>query len=223
MSESGDFSQLIGELSADLQPVRRLAPPWLRALYWLAAVLGLALVLIAIRYFFNWNGRPDVDPYVIPGAIASGVTALLAAFAAFELSLPDRSRWWALLPLPAFIVWVGINGLGCVASLANPAVQNNVPQFFSCLGIIFALSIPLSAATILMVRRARPLRPVQVAVFGGLAASAAGATLLILIHPHDSAVLDLCSHAIAVALVVGLNALLGGRLLVPANKFRRSL
>jgi hypothetical protein len=221
MSESGDVSRLIGELSADLEPVRRLAPPWLRALYWLAAVLGLALVLIAIRLAFNWEGQPEVDPYVVPGAVASGVTALLSAFAAFELSLPDRSRLWALLPLPAFAAWVAVNGLGCVASLANPAVQNNVPQFFSCLAIIFALSIPLSVATILMVRRARPLHPLQVALFGGLAASAAGATLLVLVHPHDSAVLDLCSHGLAVAVVVGLNAVLGGRLLVPANKFRR--
>src|ERR1700742_1359165 len=119
MSESGNLSQLIGELSADLEPVRPLAPPWLRALYWLAAVLGLALLLIGIRVFLNWNGAPEVDPYVVPGAIASGITALLSAFAAFELSLPDRSRLWALLPLPAFAVWIGINGLGCVASLGN--------------------------------------------------------------------------------------------------------
>ena len=221
MSESGDISRLIGDLSADLKPVRRLAPPWLRSLYWLAAVVGLALVLVAIRILFNWNGQPEVDPYVIPGALASGATALLAAFAAFQLSLPDRSNGWALLPLPAFVVWVAINGLGCVASLANPAVQNNVPQFFSCLAIIFALSIPLSAATIIMVRRARPLRPLPVAIFGGLAASAAGATLLLLVHPHDSAVLDLCSHTLAVIVVVAINALLGGRLFVPANKFRR--
>ena len=79
MSESGDISRLIGDLSADLKPVRRLAPPWLRALYWLAAVLGLALVLIAIRIVFNWSGASEVDPYVMPGAIASGVTAALAA------------------------------------------------------------------------------------------------------------------------------------------------
>ena len=221
MSESGDISRLIGDLSADLKPVRRLAPPWLRALYWLAAVLCLALVLIAIRIAFNWNGQPEVDPYVIPGALASGVTALLAAFAAFELSLPDRSNAWVLLPLPALAVWVAINGLGCVASLANPAVQSGMPQFFSCLAIILALSIPLSVATIVMVRRARPLRPLPVAILGGLAASAAGATLLLLVHPHDSAVLDLCSHALAVIVVVGINALIGGRLFVPANNFRR--
>ncbi|MGN6157146.1 MAG: NrsF family protein [Devosia sp.] len=221
ISESSDISRLIGDLSADLTPVRRLAPPWLRAVYWLVAVLGLALVLIAIRIVFNWNGAAEVDPYVIPGALASGITAFLAAFAAFELSLPDRSSAWALLPLPAFAVWVAINGLGCVASLANPAVQSDVPQFFTCLAIIFALSIPLSAATIMMVRRARPLRPLPVAILGGLAASAAGATLLLLVHPHDSAVLDLCSHTLAVLVVVGINALIGGRLFVPANNFRR--
>jgi hypothetical protein len=221
MAESGDISRLIGDLGADLKSVRRLAPPWLRAVYWLMAVLGLALVLIAIQVLFDWNGEAKVDPYVMPGAIASGVTAVLAALAAFELSLPDRSSAWALLPLPSFLAWVAINGLGCVASLANPAVQNNVPLFFTCLAIIFGLSIPLSAATIFMVRRARPLRPLRVAVLGGLAAAAAGATLLLLVHPHDSAVLDLCSHALAVAVVVGLNAAVGGRLLVPANNFRR--
>ena len=74
MSESGDISRLIGDLAADLKPVRRLAPPWLRSLYWLAAVLGLALLLLAIRLVFNWTGEPEVDPYVMPGAIASGVT-----------------------------------------------------------------------------------------------------------------------------------------------------
>ena len=221
MVETSDIARLIGDLSADLKPVRRLSPPWLRTLYWLVAVLCLALVLVGIRVVFNWNGQPEVDPYVIPGALASGVTALLAAFAAFQLSLPDRSSAWALLPVPAFVVWVAINGLGCVASLANPAVQNNVPQFFSCLSIIFALSIPLSVATIVMVRRARPLRPLPVAILGGLAASAAGATLLLLIHPHDSALLDLCSHALAVLIVVCINVLVGGRLFVPTNNFRR--
>jgi hypothetical protein len=74
---------------------------------------------------------------------------------------------------------------------------------------------------ILMVRRARPLRPLRVAIVGGLAAAAAAATLLVLVHPHDSAVLDLAAHAVAVVVIIGLNVLLGGRLLVPANKLRR--
>jgi hypothetical protein len=221
MTERDDFSGLIGELAGDLTPVRRLASPWLRALLWLGVVALVALALIIIREIFAWYGSAHDDPWVVPGALASGATSILAAIAAFQLSLPDRSDRWALLPLPGFIVWVGLNGFGCLASLSDPAVQGNVPLFFTCISVIFALAIPLSAAMILMLRRARPLRPLPVAILGGLAVSAAGATLLVLVHPHDSAVLDLASHTIAVVVVVGLNALLGGRLLVPANKFQR--
>ena len=221
MAESRDISELIGDLAGDLRPTGRLRSPWIRTLFWFAVVLGVALALIGLRELFGWYGSAD-DPWVIPGALASGATAILAAIAAFQLSLPDRSNAWALLPVPGFALWIGLNGLGCVASLSNPAVQGNVPLFFTCISIIFALAIPLSAAMILMLRRARPLRPLPVAVLGGLAASAAGATLLVLVHPHDSAVLDLCAHTIAVAIVIGLNVLFRGRLLVPANKFRRT-
>ena len=47
MSDGSDISRLIGDLSADLKPVRPLQPPWLRALFWLgvwaSSVTGHAL------------------------------------------------------------------------------------------------------------------------------------------------------------------------------------
>lgn len=220
MSDGGDISRLIGDLGADLRPVRRLPPPWLRAAVWLGAVAVVAAVLVATRTLLPALGIVGNDPFMVPGAYASLATAVLAALAAFELSLPDRSDAWAWLPVPALGVWIVLNGLGCLATLAIPGTQTSPFQFMVCLGLIFAISLPLTAAMVLMVRRARPLRPLRVAVLGGLAASAAAATLLILIHPHDSAVLDLAAHAVAVAAIIGLNVLLGGRLLVPANKFR---
>lgn len=220
MASGDDISRLIGDLSADLKPVRRLPAPWLRALIWLGVVLAVALVLIVTRTLLPALGIVGNDPWMIPGAYASLATAALAAIAAFELSLPDRSDRWILLPLPALVVWVVLNGLGCLATLAVPGAQTTPFQFLVCLGLIFAISVPLTVAMIVMVRRARPLRPLRVATLGGLAASAAAATLLVLIHPHDSAVLDLAAHAVAVAAIIGLNVLLGGRLLVPANKFR---
>ena len=220
MDDGGDISRLIGDLSADLKPVRRLPAPWLRALVWLGAVAIVAAVLVATRTLLPALGIIGNDPFMVPGAYASLATAVLAALAAFELSLPDRSDAWALLPLPALAVWIVLNGLGCLATLAIPGTQTSPFQFMVCLSLIFAISLPLTAAMVLMVRRARPLRPLRVAVLGGLAASAAAATLLVLIHPHDSAVLDLAAHAVAVAVIIGLNVLLGGRLLVPANKFR---
>jgi hypothetical protein len=177
-------------------------------------------VLVATRSLLPALGIIGNDPFMVPGAYASLATAVLAALGAFELSLPDRSDAWALLPLPALAAWIVLNGLGCLATLAIPGTQTSPFQFMVCLSLIFAISLPLTVAMVLMVRRARPLRPLRVAVLGGLAASAAAATLLVLIHPHDSAVLDLAAHAVAVAVIIGLNVLLGGRLLVPANKFR---
>ena len=221
MSDGSDISRLIGDLGADLKPVRLLPPPWLRALVWLGVVLVVALVLIATRTLLPALGIIGNDPFMLPGAYASLATAALAAIAAFELSLPDRGDWWALLPVPPLLVWIALNGLGCLATLAIPGTQTSPFQFTVCLGLIFAISLPLTAAMIFMLRRTRPLRPLRVGILGGLAASAAAATLLILIHPHDSAVLDLAAHAVAVAVIIGLNVLLGGRLLVPANKFRR--
>jgi hypothetical protein len=220
MSETDDISRLIGDLSADLKPVRRLPPPWLRALVWLGVVLVVALFLVATRTLLPALGIIGNDPFMLPGAYASLATAALAAIAAFELSLPDRSDAWIWLPLPALVVWIVLNGLGCLATLAIPGAQTTPFQFLVCLSLLLAISLPLTAAMILMVRRARPLRPLRVAILGGLAASGAAATLLVLIHPHDSAVLDLAAHAVAVAVIIGLNVLLGGRLLVPANKFR---
>lgn len=220
MSDGSDISRLIGDLSADLKPVRRLPPPWLRALVWLGVVLVVAIILVATRTLLPALGIIGNDPFMLPGAYASLATAALAAIAAFELSLPDRSDAWALLPLPPLVVWIALNGLGCLATLAIPGTETSPFQFMVCLGLIFAISLPLTAAMIFMLRRTRPLRPLRVGILGGLAASAAAATLLILIHPHDSAVLDLAAHAVAVAIIIGLNVLLGGRLLVPANKFR---
>ena len=50
-------------------------------------------------------------------------TTVSAAFAAFELSLPDRSRAWALLPLPAAALWVGASGLGCMRACMLPGTH----------------------------------------------------------------------------------------------------
>jgi hypothetical protein len=222
MSDSDVIEKLIGDLGSDLRPVRRLPPPWVRALVWLGAVLVVAAILVATRALLPALGIVGNDPYMVPSAWAAGVTAVLAAIAAFELSLPDRSDRWAWLPVPAFAVWVILSGLGCLATIAIPGTETNGFQFAVCLSLILAISAPLTAVMVVMVRRARPLRPLRVAILGGLAASAAAASLLVIVHPHDSAVLDLAAHATSVAVIVGLNVLLGGRLFVPANTLRRA-
>ena len=71
-----------------------------------------------------------------------------------------------------------------------------------CLLFIIGLSVPLSAALIVMLRRSCSLAPPLTAVLAGLASAAAAATLLNFFHPFDAAAVDLAVHAVAVAIVV---------------------
>lgn len=71
-----------------------------------------------------------------------------------------------------------------------------------CLLFIIALSVPLSAALILMLRRAYSLAPGLAAAMAGLASAAAAATLLNFFHPYDAAATDLTVHLVAVGIVV---------------------
>jgi hypothetical protein len=148
----------------------------------------------------------------------SALTAVLAAIAAFELSLPDAPRAWAWLPLPGALLWVAASSLGCLRVWFLPDTHvAELGESRDCLIFIVSLSVPLSALLFLMLRRACPLRPGLTAAVGGLAVAAAAATLLNFFHPYDVAATDLAVHGIAVALVVGANRALASRILTASN------
>ena len=208
--------QLIRDLTADLVPVRRLASPGLRALGWLAVVVAAAIALATVAnlpaLWHRLSGAPDMWLAVL----GSAATAVLAAVAAFQLSLPDARRAWALLPLPAALLWIVASGLGCLRTRLAPDTHvADMSEARDCLMFIVGLSVPLSALLIVMLRRACPLQPGLTAAIAGLAAAAAAATLLNFFHPFDAAATDLAVHAGAVALVIAANRAFSGRLLSP--------
>ena len=208
------YDSLIQSLGAELVPVRRLRPPWLRALGWLLAVAVLAAVLLmhygSAGMLRRWSGAPDL---AVAG-IGALLTAVTAAWAAFALGVPGRRGAWAWLPLPAVLLWLGASGLGCLREWIAPGTHvGNAHETGDCLVFIVSFSVPLSALLIALLRRACPLRPIRTAVLVGLASAAASASLLEICHAVDSAATDLLMHAIAVALVVAANAAMGGRLL----------
>ncbi|ACK82016.1 conserved hypothetical protein [Methylorubrum extorquens CM4] len=82
-----------------------------------------------------------------------------------------------------------------------------------CFAFLMSVSLPLSVLLVTMLRRACPLRPNLTAALAGLAAAAGAAALLVPFHPHDATATDLLVHLVAVLIVVGLNGLLGARLL----------
>ena len=214
MSDPRSHAVLIDRLGTGLVPVRRLPPPALRALGWLAVVAAIALVL-SIHYGLTgmlqrWAAAPDLK-WAGVGAV---ITAITAAWAAFALGVPGRPAAWAWLPLPGMLLWIGASGFGCLRSWIAPGTEvASMHQSVDCLAFIVSFSIPLSALMIVLLRRACPLRPVLTAVMIGLASAAASASLLEICHAYDAAATDLLTHAAAVALVVAVNAAMGGRLL----------
>ena len=195
-------NRLIGALAANLRPVRPLLPPALRTLFWLILVAAVATGLAMVGDAAMWR-RVTATPDMWLAVLGSIATMATAAFAAFELSLPDRSRAWALLPLPAAALWVGASSLGCMRAYVLPGTHvAAISESRDCLLFIVGLSVPLSAVLIVMLRRAHSLAPALTAAMAGLASAAAAATLLNFFHPFDAAAIDLAVHAVAVAIVV---------------------
>jgi hypothetical protein len=214
MSDPRLHDSLIDTLAAELVPVRRLPPPWLRTLGWLLAVAAIAAVLLmhygVADMLRRWDGTPDLAW----AGIGAAITAASAAWAAFALGVPGRRSGWAWLPLPGALLWVGASGWGCLREWVAPATHvASMHESSDCLVFIVSFSIPLSALLIVLLRRACPLRPVLTAMMVGLASAAASASLLEICHAFDAAATDLAMHTIAVGLVVAANAAMGGRLL----------
>ena len=218
MSVTETNDRLIAMLSADLAPVRRLSAPVPRALAWLAVVAAITVALGALSDVSAMGRRLSASPDLWLAAIGSVVTAMLAAVAAFELSLPDRKPIWALLPLPAAVLWITASGIGCLRSwFVADTSSASLAETERCLIFILGLSIPLSAMLMVMLRRGYSLRPNLTSVVAGLACAAAAATLLNFFHPYDATATDLSVHALAVAIVIVANRIFGGRVLADKN------
>lgn len=206
---------LIASLTADPPPVRRLRPPLTRACCWLA-LAAVVLVLLGISHGL----RPDLarklaDRGYVAGLAASLLTAVLAAIAAFMLSLPDRSRLYGLLPLPSLLLWLSTIGVGCLTDWVSVGPAGiKMGEAVSCCATLVLTSLPLSLAMAVMLRYTARLRPIAVIWMGSLAIGALTASALALFHPIDATVMILMWNLGAAALITGLGRVFGRRMLL---------
>jgi hypothetical protein len=195
--------RLIEKLLADAAPVRRLHPPAIRAALWLVAVgavIALAVILFADAGTFF---RRASDAKLAIELIATLATGIAAALAAFELSLPDRSPKWILLPLLPLAVWIAASGYSCYRYwLSFGPTGWEIGESAHCFAFILAAGLPLSLSLFIPLRRAAPLAPIPTALAGGVAAAAIAAFALQFFHPFDVTFMDLGVHLIAVTIVV---------------------
>ena len=91
------------------------------------------------------------------------LTGVLAAFAAFLVSLPDRSRLWLLLPAPALIFWLSNIGYQCLNQWISIGPDGvSFGEAARCFATLALTSLPLSLAMLVTLRYAAPLRPTAV-------------------------------------------------------------
>lgn len=195
--------ELIAQLGTELTPVRPLPPPGRRALVWLA-LASLLLGGIVLAHGLRSDLLEQISrTSVLLEWVGSVLTGALAAVAAFHLALPDRSSRWALLPLPAAVLWLSGLGIGCVGEVLREGASGaQLGTSFSCLGFIIGTSVPLGVLMLLMLRHAGPIRPRPVALLAALASAALCSAALSLFHGLDSALMVLIWHGGAVALLL---------------------
>jgi len=210
---------LIDQLAADIRPVRPLRAPALRALMALAAialVAGLAIALLGdvgeLRR--RYAGREALLALEMAAMLATGVLAIVAAF---FLSIPGRSRRWIAAPVPPFVVWLLLSGLGCYDDFVRRnGVELQLGESMHCLLFILATSAVLAPLLIWRLARANPIDPLPVALLCALGVAAASAFVLQFFHSFAVTFIDLAVHLMAMLIVVGVIGLINRRALAPA-------
>lgn len=204
---------LITALAADLTPVRPLRPPVIRAACWL-----LLAVFVLVAMAIAQGLRPDLvqrlqDPTFVVSMAGALLTGVLAAVAAFMVSLPDRSWRWLLLPTPALAVWLSTIGYQCLTNWVSLAPNGiRLGETARCFATLVLTSLPLSLAMLVMLRHTAPLRPTAAILVGSLAVAAITATALTLFHDIDATVMILMWNLGIAALFVGLAGAFRGKM-----------
>ena len=206
--------ELIDALAHDLTPVRRLRPPLQRAAGWVlvaAAVVALLGVAHGVRSDLAQQLARPAYLVVIAASLGTGV---LAAVASFFVSLPDRSWRWALLPLPALLLWIASIGYQCLTQWVSVDAAGVQPgETLRCFATVVLTSLPLSLALAIMLRHTA-LRPLAVTTTSGLAVAGFAATALWLFHPLDASIMVLVWSVSTMALAVAAAAVVARRLCV---------
>lgn len=213
-----ETSDVIEALVADARPVRRLRPPAWRAALWLllpALMFGLLTLAHGVR--------PDLsqrlhEPGFVFNLVASLLTGVLAAAASFMLNLPDRTRAWALLPVPALIAWLATLGQGCLTNWVNIGPEGmQLGETARCFATLLVTSLPLALGLFAMLRHGAVLLPNTLTLTASLAVAAMSATAMLLFHRLDASAMVLIWNLGTAVVIVALGSSLGRRVLAPAR------
>ena len=203
-----DHDLLISALSNDAHPVRRPAPPALRALAFIP--LCLASGWIATTTLHASAHRLGLNHLF--GAI-SFATSLLAGVllvvAALELSIPGRRS--RLLPLATLSVLAW--SIACIVDLATAGWPlGHLGDGVYCFKFVAYACAPMAAILALVVRRTYSVRPLRTTALGATGISFLAFALLAFCHHGRLELVDFSMHLAAAALVIAIATVFGWRI-----------
>lgn len=218
-----DTQQLIEQLAGDAAPVARLPAPWVRTALWLALAAVNLLTFVLLMSPRRDLGAALADPAFIIEQLAALATGITAGLAAFASVVPGFDRRALLLPLLPLAVWLASVGTGCAASWIRfgPAGLTVTPDW-ACVPAIALIGLAPAVIIAFMLRRGAPLTPHLTAALGGLAAAGLGGFALRLCHAEDASVMVLIWQMGTVALLTAAAAAAGGWVLGSRLLTRRS-
>ncbi|HEY4252295.1 MAG TPA: NrsF family protein [Roseomonas sp.] len=207
---------LIAALTRDVAPVRRLARPGVLALCWLA-IAAAVLACAAAAFWHGPMARIGTGIDLLQMGLA-GLTGVLAAIAACQLSFPDRDRRWLLLPLPSFGLWLAHLGWDCARDMARQGPDGlHVTMSTPCFVFIAGFGLPLALAMAWLARHAAALRPAPVAALAGLAAASLANVGLTLVDAPHAVGMELTWHGLAIVVTTIAATWLGPRVMRAAG------
>lgn len=211
--------ELIEALVSDARPVRRLLPPLRRAGLWLIAPVSVFALLALGQGLRTDFAQQLQNPAFVLGTLASLVTGMLAAVAAFMLNLPDRSRHWGWLPVPTLVLWVAAVGQGCLTHWVDIGPGGmQLGESARCLTTVLITSLPLSLVLFVMLRRGSLLRADSVTLTASLAVAAMSATAISFFHSIDASVMILITNLGTAGIIVLMGRLYGQRLIASGRR-----
>jgi hypothetical protein len=191
---SAPTDDLIRQLAAAAAPVRRLLPPWRRALVWLALVLPYVVLVIWFYPATPALSAMHGTRFMIE-EFAAASTAIAAAWAAFASTVPGSDRRLLWLPLAPLALWLATLGTGCVDDwLRTGAGGLALRPDWDCLPPSLLLGwLPLTVMVV-MLRRGAPLRPHLSVLLGALAVAGLVNVGLQTFHIGDVSIMVLFWH-----------------------------
>jgi hypothetical protein len=195
--------RLVERIAAHGTPVRPLGSPLTSAILWLVCIgIGLTLIAAVVGNVPMLLERLK-DPAFMPAWSASALAGVLATIAAFQLSRPDRSWYWAMLPWPAVVGWLSFTGYSCFQNWIVKGPDGFLlGESAMCFAFVLMLGGALGAALLLTLRRSYPGHVRWFVVTLGIATASIAAAALPLFHAIDATYLDLAAHVTATALVI---------------------